>query len=180
VLPELVVDDLEVSVAFYALLGFTIVYRRPVERFAYLRAGAGVELMLEQVDPADRLHPEVELAHPYGRGMNLSIDVVDVAAVHAALLDAAHPVRHRPQERWYARTHDEIGTLEMTVADPDGYLVRPTQDIGTRPRPGGQPEPCWLVVDRRRRRARLRGGRARFALRRCQRPSVVLRGETRR
>lgn len=138
-LPELLVDDLEVSVAFYALLGFTIAYQRPAERFVYLRASAGVELMLEQVDPADRLHPEAELSHPYGRGMNLSIDVADVAAVHAALLGAGHPVRHRPQERWYARTHDEIGTREMTVADPDGYLLRPTQHIGTRPHPDGSP-----------------------------------------
>ncbi len=132
--PELIVDDLVASVAFYALLGFEVAYERPAERFAYLSAGEGIDLMVEQANPDDRLHPTAALEHPYGRGMNLSIDVADVAAVHRALLAAGHEVRHPPRERWYARTDDEIGELELTVADPDGYLLRPTQNLGTRRR----------------------------------------------
>ncbi len=133
-LPELIVDDLAASVTFYALLGFRVAYERPAERFACLSAGDGVRLMLEQASTGDRLYPRAALEHPYGRGMNLSIDVEDTEAVHRALVAAGHEVRHPPRERWYARTDDEIGELELTVDDPDGYLLRPTQNLGTRPR----------------------------------------------
>lgn len=133
-LPELIVKDLAASVAFYALLGFRIAYERSAERFAYLTRGSGVDLMLEQVNPEDRLYPRAAFEHPYGRGMNLSIEVEDANAVHRAVLAAGHQVRHPVTERWYARADDEVGERELTVADPDGYLLRPTQNLGTRPR----------------------------------------------
>jgi len=131
--PELIVDDLPASMAFYALIGFRINYERPAERFVYLTLGGGIDLMIEQIDEEDRFHPTMALEHPYGRGMNLSIDVADVDAVHRDLVAAGHEVRHAPRDRWYARTDDEVGERELTVADPDGYLLRPTQNIGTRP-----------------------------------------------
>ena len=131
--PELIVDDLGASLAFYALLGFRVDYRRPAERFAYLTLGDGVDLMLEQADAGDRLHPGPALAHPYGRGTNLSIDVEDAAAVRDALVGAGHTLLHPLEERWYERTDDEVGVLELTVADPDGYVLRPTEELGTRP-----------------------------------------------
>ena len=132
--PELIVDDLGASLTFYALLGFRVDYRRPAQRFAYLTLGGGVDLMLEQADagrPAPP--PRLELAHPYGRGMNLSIDVEDAAAVRDALVGAGHRLLHPLEERWYERTDDEVGVRELAVADPDGYLLRPTQELGTRP-----------------------------------------------
>ena len=125
--PELIVDDLDASLVFYAVLGFRIDYQRPAQRFAYLTLGGGVDLMLEQVDEDDRLHPGSGLVHPYGRGTNLSIDVEDVAAVRDALVEGGHRLLHPLEERWYERTDDEVGVLELTVADPDGYLLRPTQ-----------------------------------------------------
>ena len=131
--PELIVDDLAASMAFYALLGFRVSYERPAERFVYLTLGGGIDLMLEQIDEEDRLYPSAAPAHPYGRGMNLSIDVEDPAAVHSALVDAGHEIRRPLQEQWFARTDDETGAIEFTVADPDGYLLRPGRDIGTRP-----------------------------------------------
>lgn len=132
--PELIVDDVAASMAFYALIGFRINYERPEERFVYLTLGGGVDLMIEQIDQDDRLYPSVALERPYGRGMNLSIDVENVDAVHRDLVAAGHEVRQAPRDRWYARTDDEVGEREMTVADPDGYVLRPTQNIGTRPR----------------------------------------------
>lgn len=130
--PELIVTDLVASIAFYALLGFRIVYQRPAEHFVYLSLGDGIDLMLEQADQRDRLYPRAALERPYGRGMNLSIDVRDAGAISSALADAGHQVQDPLQERWYARTNDEVGTRELTVADPDGYLLRPTENLGTR------------------------------------------------
>jgi hypothetical protein len=53
-IPELICSDLGLSLAFYRLLGFTIKYSRPRERFAYLTRD-GADLMLEQPATRDRL-----------------------------------------------------------------------------------------------------------------------------
>jgi len=39
------------------------------------------------------------------------------------------------EERWYDRADDSIGVRQFAVQDPDGYLLRLTQNIGTRPLP---------------------------------------------
>lgn len=132
--PELICSDLGLSLAFYRLLGFTITYSRPEERFVYL-TWDGADLMLEQPATRDRLYPHAELARPYGRGINLSIDVDDVDEIHAAVVQAGHELFLPLEERWYDRTDDAIGVRQFAVQDPDGYLLRLTQGIGTRPLP---------------------------------------------
>jgi catechol 2,3-dioxygenase-like lactoylglutathione lyase family enzyme len=132
--PELICSDLGSSLAFYRLLGFAVSYSRPGERFAYLTR-AGADLMLEQPATRDRLYPRAELARPYGRGINLSIDVDDVDGVHAAVVQAGHELFLPLEERWYERTADAVGVRQFAVQDPDGYVLRLTQDIGIRPLP---------------------------------------------
>lgn len=131
--PELICSDLDASVAFYRLLGFRIRYDRPEERFAYLER-EGAELMLEQPWHQDRLYPRAELVHPYGRGINLTIDVDDVARLHAAIRSTGRPLYLPLEERWYRRTNDTVGVRQFAVQDPDGYLLRISQDLGTRSR----------------------------------------------
>ena len=133
-IPELICSDLGSSLTFYRLLGFAISYSRPGERFAYLTRD-GADLMLEQPATRDRLYPRAELAHPYGRGINLSIDVDDVDEIHAAVVQAGHELFLPLEERWYDRTDDAVGVRQFAVQDPDGYLLRLTQGIGTRPLP---------------------------------------------
>lgn len=93
------------------------------------------DLMLEQPHGRDRLYPRAELTHPYGRGINVSIDVDDVEKVHAAVRQAGHELFLALEERWYGRRDDAIGVRQFAVQDPDGYLLRLTQHIGTRPLP---------------------------------------------
>jgi catechol 2,3-dioxygenase-like lactoylglutathione lyase family enzyme len=131
--PELIVSDIEASLAFYRLLGFQVRYARPEERFAYLERG-GAELMLEQPLSRDRLYPRAELDHPYGRGINLSIEVEDVEQIHAAVLAAGCGLFLPLEERWYERAVDAVGVRQFAVQDPDGYLLRLSQHLGTRPR----------------------------------------------
>ncbi len=91
--------------------------------------------MLEQPHVPDRLYPHAELTRPYGRGMNLSIDVDDVEKVHAAVTRAGHELFLPLEKRWYDRRDDAIGVHQFVVQDPDGYLLRLTQNIGVRPLP---------------------------------------------
>ena len=54
------------------MLGFTALYARPEERFAFLER-EGAQIMIEQtVDPA-RTWLTGELTAPYGRGVNFQI-----------------------------------------------------------------------------------------------------------
>lgn len=134
--PELICTDLARSVAFYGdLLGFAVRYARPGERYAYL-ARDGAELMLEQPHDRARLHPRAELVHPFGRGINLEVDVDDVDAIHRAVRGAGLDLYLELEERWYARAQDSVLVRQFAVQDPDGYLLRLSQMLRTRPDPG--------------------------------------------
>ncbi|MEV5754711.1 hypothetical protein AB0L00_43475 [Actinoallomurus sp. NPDC052308] len=90
--------------------------------------------MLEQPLSRDRLYPRAELDPPYGRGLNLTIEVEDVEQIHAAVLAAGRTLFLPLEERWYERAADAVGVRQFAVQDPDGYLLRLSQHLGTRPR----------------------------------------------
>lgn len=136
--PELICSDLQVSLAFYTgLLGFHVVYGRPDERFAFLER-EGVEIMLEQPLAQDRLWPSAELVYPFGRGINLQIEVADIDALHAAVSAAGTPFHLVLEDMWYRRDVDEVGNRQFAIQDPDGYLLRLFQSLGSRPRTGSR------------------------------------------
>lgn len=68
--------------------------------------------------------------------MNLQIEVDDVDEVHGRLVAAGHRPSVALEERWYRVDGREAGNRQLVVADPDGYLLRPFQDLGER-QPGG-------------------------------------------
>ena len=129
--PELLCANLAASVDFYVLvLGFAVRYEGAEERFAYL-AKDGAELMLQE--PVGRTLLAGELTHPYGRGMNLHIEVADVSALHAQARALGVEPRLPIEDAWYRRDAHEVGQRQFVVQDPDGYLLRLCQEIGTRP-----------------------------------------------
>jgi catechol 2,3-dioxygenase-like lactoylglutathione lyase family enzyme len=129
--PELVCADLQSSLAFYTtVLGFTIAFQREDEHFAYLER-EGAELILQ--GPADRIFAAGELQHPYGRGVNLQIEVSDVDSLHQAVIAAGAPVYLPMEEKWYRRDDVLLGNRQFIVQDPDGYLLRFYRDLGSRP-----------------------------------------------
>ena len=83
--PELLVRDLATSLEFYLQdCGFRLRYARPEDGFAYLALGRA-QLMLEEVTPG--CWQTAPLSPPFGRGMNLQIEVADVHALHDRLQD---------------------------------------------------------------------------------------------
>jgi catechol 2,3-dioxygenase-like lactoylglutathione lyase family enzyme len=130
--PELDVSDLESSLAFYVgLCGFTLRYDRPEERFAYLDLD-GAELMLQAAEGPGRRFRTAPLEHPFGRGVNLQIEVRDAAALHERASGAGHQIVLGLEDRWYRTRDEEAGNRQFVVADPDGYLLRFFEDLGTR------------------------------------------------
>jgi catechol 2,3-dioxygenase-like lactoylglutathione lyase family enzyme len=130
-IPELSVTNLEESVHFWcALLGFEIAYDRPAARFVFLHRGA-VQVML--CERNGRWEP-AEMQRPFGRGINLQITVERIAPMLAALEAAGWALYEGPTEAWYRTGDDrEGGQREFLVQDPDGYLLRFAEDLGTRP-----------------------------------------------
>jgi catechol 2,3-dioxygenase-like lactoylglutathione lyase family enzyme len=129
--PELSCSDIERSLKFYiGVLGFEVLYARPEERFAYVQR-EGAELMLDQVGESS--WTTAELAHPYGRGMNLQIEVTDVDALYATVQLAGSPIYLPIEEKWYRREETLVGNRQFIVQDPDGYLLRFAEDLGERP-----------------------------------------------
>jgi catechol 2,3-dioxygenase-like lactoylglutathione lyase family enzyme len=133
--PELDVEDLDRSLWFYTeILGFRVRFDRPDERFAYLDLD-GAELMLEEASGPGRRFRTAPLEHPYGRGVNLQIEVADVdALLHRLALAGIVPLMPR-EERWYETGSVLSGNRQFVVSDPDGYLLRFFTDLGERSSP---------------------------------------------
>lgn len=131
--PELTVSDLARSLAFWRdLAGFRIRYDRPEEGFAYLDLD-GAEVMLDQHSAAGRHWLTRPFEPPLGNGINLQITVEDAAPILARLAAARWPLFMPVEERWYRAGDVELGQRQFVVADPDGYLLRLSQSLGSRP-----------------------------------------------
>lgn len=129
--PELTVSDFTRSFTFYTdVLGFRMLYGRPEERFAYLER-EGAQLMIEQ--PVDRAWITAALEPPFGRGINLQIACSDATALRDRCRAAGVALYMDLEDAWYRREDVLLGCRQFLVQDPDGYLLRFSQDIGTRP-----------------------------------------------
>jgi catechol 2,3-dioxygenase-like lactoylglutathione lyase family enzyme len=131
--PELDVADLGASVAFWCdLLGFTVAYDRPAAKFAYLER-EGAQVMLCEINGEWATGP---LARPFGRSINFQIGASDLVPILDRLGAATWPLFRAVSESWYRAGSSETGCRESLVQDPDGYLLRFSQNIGTRPAGG--------------------------------------------
>lgn len=138
--PELVCRDLTKSRAFYIeTLGFSVLYERPENGFCYLTLGAA-EIMLEQLHPDDR--GDTHLTPPFGRGMNFQIMTTGVAALFDACRATDATIYKSLEDVWYRAADIYVGQTQFIVHDPDGYLLRFAQDLGSRVQP---PESARIV-----------------------------------
>lgn len=128
--PELICADFERSLRFYTdVLGFHVRFARPEERFVYLER-EGAEIMLEQ--PTGRMFLVGELTHPYGRGLNLQIQVDNVAALYVTVQASGCTVLLPLEDKWYRQDRVLWGNRQFVVQDPDGYLLRFFEDLGSK------------------------------------------------
>jgi catechol 2,3-dioxygenase-like lactoylglutathione lyase family enzyme len=122
--PELDVTDLDRALRFYTgVLGFRVDYERPDEGFAFLER-EGAELMLQATDGPGRRFRTAPLERPFGRGINLQVEVADAAALHARVLAAGIEPTVALERRTYRVRDEDVVTEQFVVADEDGYLLR--------------------------------------------------------
>lgn len=129
-IPELSCADFAKSLTFYTdILGFKIEYQRPEHQFAFL-SHQGSQIMLEQANDVWKTGP---LEYPLGRGINFQMTVDDIEKIIAPLRAHAYPLMVEPEERWYRKDHELVGLRQFLIMDPDGYVLRFSQDLGTKP-----------------------------------------------
>jgi catechol 2,3-dioxygenase-like lactoylglutathione lyase family enzyme len=128
--PELTVLDFQRAVHFYVdILGFHIEYRRTSPLFVYLNLESA-QFMLEEFHGGAWITGE--LAPPLGRGVNFQIEVSDLKPILDRLAAAKHKLYREPREEWYSTANGVKGQKEFLVQDPDGYLLRFAQYLGSR------------------------------------------------
>jgi len=129
--PELIVKNLECSTLFYVdVLGFNIEFSRPEERFHFLSYGEAQVMLLE--DNSNEHSRTGSMEYPRGQGMNLSILTLDVYSMAKTLEQNDFPLRIPIRDQWHRQGDYEHGQTQLWVMDPDGYLLRFIQEIGSR------------------------------------------------
>ncbi len=129
-IPEFSVSSLEKSLDFYVkTLGFKIEYERPEEKFAFISL-QGTQIMLEE-GLHSRFNP-ARMQYPLGRGVNFQIIVKDIDAPLRQLKKNNYPIKVPPEEKWYRKGKNKIGVRQFLVQDPDGYLLRFQEGIGSK------------------------------------------------
>ncbi len=128
--PELSVSNLLRSRVFYIdILGFSVEYERPADSFIYLSL-QGSQIMIEETNGH---WTTGELDYPYGRGINFQFSVEDVDTIIASLHENGIRLFRSLTESWYRGGEVLYGQRGFLVQDPDGYLLRFAQDIGSKP-----------------------------------------------
>jgi lactoylglutathione lyase len=133
-LPELYVFDFKKSLHFYYdILGFKVKYTRENPNFAFL-SFEDSQIMIQQIDPDEKDEYKVgEFEHPLGRGINFQIETKDVGKLAGSLKENNYPLRRELKDSWYRENDILHGCRQILVQDPDGYLLRFSQGIGTKP-----------------------------------------------
>lgn len=129
--PELGITDFEKSLDFYVrILGFSVVYQREEEGFAYLSLGQA-QIMIDQIGKG-RTWKTAELEYPLGRGVNFQIEIERIDILLERLEQNNIELFLQVEEKWYRKNDIEVGNRQFLVKDPDGYLLRFTENLGVR------------------------------------------------
>ena len=127
-IPELSVSNIDISKKFYLDLGFEIRYERKENKFCFLQL-EGNQIMIEENNDNWNIG---KLEHPYGRGINLSMTVSNIEKMYEILKEKNIKFFLDLEIHEY-RIDDKISyDKEFLIQDPDGYLLRFSEDLGEK------------------------------------------------
>ena len=119
-IPELSVSDINKSKEFYLSIGLSIVYERVEDKFCFLELD-GNQLMIEEVN--DHWNTG-ELEYPYGRGINISMEVSDINMIYDLVQKNHYPIFRDMQIDEYLVDDKVYSDKQFLIQDLDGYLLR--------------------------------------------------------
>ena len=130
IIPELSVSNLDKSLNFYKVIGFEIEYERLENKFAFISLGE-IQFMLQEISKDDKWDVGV-LSYPFGNGINFQLEVENVDNIYKNLKDNNYKITFEMEENWYRQNSKLLGNKEFLVQDPDGYLLRFSEDLGEK------------------------------------------------
>lgn len=129
-IPELSVTNLERSLNFYKLIGFEIKYTRPENKFAFISLGQ-IQFMLQETSSKNKWSV-APLSNPFGNGINFQLEVDSIDKIYNILKQTNYKIAFDIEENWYRQDNKLLGNKEFLVQDPDGYLLRFSEDLGEK------------------------------------------------
>lgn len=128
-IPELSVSSFEESLKFYCdVLGFEIDYQRQESKFAQISL-EGAQLMIEEINDNWDVG---KMEKPFGRGINFQIELKQIKPMLDSLAKNKYSLFKEVMENWYRQDNQLLGNREFLVQDPDGYLLRFSEDLGEK------------------------------------------------
>ena len=127
--PELSVSNINISKHFYInILNFKMEYEREEDNFAFISFD-GVQFMLDEGVNGSWSTGNTE--YPFGRGINFQFFVENIDEIILNLKNNNIKLFKEPFRSEY-RINSEINLFnEILVQDPDGYLLRFSENITT-------------------------------------------------
>lgn len=130
IIPELSVTNLEKSLEFYRTLGFKTEYERPENKFVFLSLGE-IQFMIQEITDNDKWDI-APLIYPFGNGINFQLEIDNVEKIYNSIKENNYNIVFEIQENWYRQDDKLLGNKEFLVQDPDGYLLRFSEDLGEK------------------------------------------------
>ena len=129
-IPELSVTNLEKSLKFYKTAGFKIEYDRPENKFAFISLDE-IQFMLQEISDTDKWDV-APLSYPFGNGINFQLEVDNLDELYNNLKKSNYKITFDIEENWYRQDNKLLGNKEFLIQDPDGYLLRFSEDLGEK------------------------------------------------
>ena len=87
--------------------------------------------MLQEISDDDKWNI-APLSYPFGNGINFQLEVANVQEIYDALKKNNYEITFEIEENWYRQGNKKLGNKEFLVKDPDGYLLRFSEDLGEK------------------------------------------------
>ena len=129
-IPELSVSNLENSLNFYKTAGFNLEYERPENKFAFISLGE-IQFMLQELTASDKWDIG-KLTYPFGNGINFQLEIENIDTIYNAFKENNYKITFDIEENWYRQDDKLLGNREFLIRDPDGYLLRFSEDLGEK------------------------------------------------
>lgn len=130
IIPELSVSNLKNSLNFYKTAGFKIEYDRPENKFAFISLGK-IQFMLQELSSNEKW-TIAPLTYPFSNGINLQLEVDNLYEIYNSQKNNNYEIAFDIEENWYRQDDKLLGNKEFLVQDPDGYLLRFSEDLGEK------------------------------------------------
>ena len=129
-IPELSVTNLENSLNFYKTAGFKVEYDRPENKFAFISLSE-IQFMLQEIADNDKWDV-APLSYPFGNGINFQLEVENLDEIYNSFKNSNYKITFDIEENWYRQDNKLLGNKEFLIQDPDGYLLRFSEDLGEK------------------------------------------------